>query len=131
MSDQIKIMCANNTHQEIVCHYIEQIQLYIDEITKKDEDYDIFINVLRELVEKSNKDVIFSFLGGEFREKWLNQLPMTVYYAVLGYMHLIQVDLVDFIDTIEKLNELVNETLDELMFVNVDNGDSYYHINLN
>ena len=82
-------------------------------------------------MEKSNKDAIFSFLGGDYKEKWLNQLPMTVYYAVLGYTHLIKVDLIDFIDTVEKLNELLSETLDDLMFVESDMGDSYYKINLN
>ena len=48
MSEQIKIMCANKTHQEVIVHYIEQIQLYIDDITQKDEDYDLVINVLTE-----------------------------------------------------------------------------------
>jgi hypothetical protein len=131
MCSEIKILCANRTHQEIICHYIEQIQLYIDEITKKDEDFDVFINVLQELIEKSNKDAIFSFLGGDYKENWLNQLPMTIYYAVVGYMHIIDVSLLDLIDTTEKLNNLVSETLEDLMFVETDKGDSYYKINLN
>ena len=101
MSEQIKIMCANKTHQEVIVHYIEQIQLYIDDITQKDEDYDVFINVLTELVEKSNKNVIFSFLGGEYTKAWLTELPTTIYYAVVGYMHLIEVSLFDLIDTTE------------------------------
>jgi hypothetical protein len=133
MSEDIEIMCANKTHQFIIVHFLEQIQQYIDEITEKDEDYDIFINVLQELVRKSNEDVIFSFLGADYTEKWINQLPMTVYYAVVGYMHLIDVSLMDLIDTTEKLNNLVGETLENLEFVRIDNrmGDSYYKINLN
>jgi hypothetical protein len=133
MNEDIEIMCANKTHQFIIVHFLEQIQQYIDEITEKDEDYDIFINVLQELVRKSNEDVIFSFLGADYTEKWINQLPMTVYYAVVGYMHLIDVSLMDLIDTTEKLNNLVGETLENLEFVRIDNrmGDSYYKINLN
>ncbi|MBV20063.1 MAG: hypothetical protein CL870_03080 [Cytophagia bacterium] len=131
MNRKIKILCANKTHQEIICHYIEQIQLYIDEITKRDEDFDVFINVLTELVQKSNKDAIFSFLGEDYKENWLNQLPMTIYYAVIGYMHLIEVSLLDLIDTTEKLNNLVSETLEDLDFLEVDNSDSYFKINLN
>ena len=130
MSEQIKIMCANKTHQEVIVHYIEQIQLYIDDITQKDEDYDVFINVLTELVEKSNKNVIFSFLGGEYTKAWLTELPTTIYYAVVGYMHLIEVSLLDLIDTTEKLNYLVSETLRELEDIE-DLNDNFYKINLN
>ena len=133
MCEDIKLMCANRTHQHVIVHFIEQIQLYIDEITENDEDFEMFSNVLRELIEKSNKNVIFSFLGGEFTEKWIFELPMTIYYAVVGYMHLIQVSLMDLIDTTEKLNNLVNETFDNLEFVRIDSrkGDSYYKVNLN
>lgn len=133
MNEDIEIMCANKTHELIIVYFLEQIQIYIDDITEKDNDYDIFMNVLRELVEKSNEDVILSFLGADYAEKWINQLPMTVYYAVIGYMHLIQVGLHDLIDTTEKLNNLVNETMLDLEFVSVDRveGANYYKINLN
>ena len=58
---------------------------------------------------------------------------MTVYYAVVGYMHLIQVDLHDLIDTTEKLNNLIGETMMDLEFVSVDaaEGDTYYKVCLN
>ena len=127
MSFETKIMCANKTHQGIITYFLEQIQNYIDEITEDDLDFDIFLNVLQELIRKSNEDVIFAFLGAEHEERWLKSLPMTVYYAVIGYMHLISVDL---IDTTEKLNNLVNKTLDELELIN-DSGKDYYKIYLN
>tara|TARA_Y100000401_G_C8315671_1_gene222254 strand:+ start:927 stop:1325 length:399 start_codon:yes stop_codon:yes gene_type:complete len=131
--NDIKVMCVNKTHEYIIVHFLEQIQLYIDDITDKDEDFDVFSNVLRELVAKSNNNVIFSFLGGHFTEDWINQLPMTVYYAVVGYMHLIRVDLHDLIDTTEKLNSLIGETMMDLEFVSVDaaEGDTYYKVCLN
>lgn len=133
MNEDIQIMCANKTHELIIVYFLEQIQIYIDDITEKDNDYDVFMNVLRELVEKSNEDVILSFLGEDYAEKWINQLPMTVYYAVIGYMHLIEIGLHDLIDTTEKLNNLVNETMLDLEFVSVDRveGANYYKINLN
>lgn len=130
MSFETKIMCANKTHQGIITYFLEQIQNYIDEITEDDLDFDIFLNVLQELIRKSNEDVIFAFLGAEHEERWLKSLPMTVYYAVIGYMHLISVDLMVLIDTTEKLNNLVNETLDELELIN-DSGKDYYKIYLN
>lgn len=130
MSENIKLMCVNDEHQFIIVHFLEQIQQYVDEITKDDDDYDVFLNVLIELIAKSNENVIFSFLGGDYTEKWLNELPTTVYFAVVGYMHLIDVSLIDLIDTTEKLNNLVADTIDELQ--NMENyGDSYYKINLN
>ena len=126
-------MCANDHHQKVIVHFFEQIQNYVDEITEDDEDFVVFINVLMELVEKSNEDVIFSFLGGDYREKWLKSLPMMVYYSVVGFMHMIDVSLFDLIDTTEKLNNLVNETLDSLEDVNDmgDFGDNYYKTCLN
>lgn len=130
MDENVKIMCVNDKHELIIVYFLEQIQQYIDEITKDDEDYDVFLNVLVELIAKSNENVIFSFLGSDYTEKWLSELPMTVYFAVVGYMHLIDVSLHDLIDTTEKLNNLVNETMDELQNVE-DFGDSYYKINLN
>jgi hypothetical protein len=72
-------------------------------------------------------------LGGDYREKWLKGLPMMVYYAVVGYMHMIDVSLLDLIDTTERLNNLVNETLDSLDEIDdIGNfGENYYKINLN
>ena len=133
MCENVKIMCANKDHQEIICHFIEQIKLYMDEITENDEDFNVFMNVLHELIEKSNQSVIFSFLGGKFTEKWINELPTTIYYAVIGYMHLIDVSLIDLIDTVEKLNNLVADTMDNLEYIRIDTKmeDSYYKINLN
>ena len=133
MDYQMKIMCANNKHELVIVHFIEQIQDYIDRITENDEDFVVFINVLKELVKKSNEDAIFSFLGGDYREKWLKGLPMMVYYAVVGYMHMIDVSLLDLIDTTERLNNLVNETLDSLDEIDdIGNfGENYYKINLN
>jgi hypothetical protein len=130
MDENVKIMCVNDKHELVIVYFLEQIQQYVDEITENDEDFDVFLNVLIELIAKSNENVIFSFLGAEYTEKWLSELPMTVYFAVVGYMHLIDVSLMDLIDTTEKLNNLVNETLDELQNVE-DFGDSYYKINLN
>ena len=130
MDENVKIMCVNDKHELIIVYFLEQIQHYVDEITEHDEDFEVFLNVLIELIAKSNENVIFSFLGAEYTEKWLSELPMTVYFAVVGYMHLIDVSLMDLIDTTEKLNNLVNETLDELQNVE-DFGDSYYKINLN
>tara|TARA_R100000781_G_C4076408_1_gene126241 strand:- start:599 stop:1027 length:429 start_codon:yes stop_codon:yes gene_type:complete len=130
MDENVKIMCVNDKHELIIVYFLEQIQQYVDEITEHDEDFEVFLNVLIELIAKSNENVIFSFLGAEYTEKWLSELPMTVYFAVVGYMHLIDVSLMDLIDTTEKLNNLVNETLDELQNVE-DFGDSYYKINLN
>ena len=130
MDENVKIMCVNDKHELVIVYFLEQIQQYVDEITENDEDFDVFLNVLIELIAKSNENVIFSFLGAEYTEKWLSELPMTVYLAVVGYMHLIDVSLMDLIDTTEKLNNLVNETLDELQNVE-DFGDSYYKINLN
>tara|TARA_R100000482_G_scaffold124933_2_gene80044 strand:+ start:3339 stop:3719 length:381 start_codon:yes stop_codon:yes gene_type:complete len=126
-------MCANNRHELVIVHFIEQIQDYIDKITKNDEDFVVFINVLSELVRKSNEDVIFSFLGGDYQEKWLKGLPMMIYYAVVGYMHMIDVSLLNLIDTTEKLNNLLNETLDsiDLIIDYEDFDDNYYKINLN
>lgn len=133
MDYQIKIMCANSEHELVIVHFIEQIQDYMDRITKDDKDFVVFINVLRELVEKSNEDVIFSFLGGDYQEKWLKGLPMMIYYAVVGYMHMIDVSLLNLIDTTEKLNNLVNETLDsiDLIIDYEDFDDNYYKVNLN
>jgi|TARA_R100000479_G_scaffold91886_2_gene45283 hypothetical protein len=133
MDYKIKIMCANNRHELVIVHFIEQIQDYIDKITKNDEDFVVFINVLSELVRKSNEDVIFSFLGGDYQEKWLKGLPMMIYYAVVGYMHMIDVSLLNLIDTTEKLNNLLNETLDsiDLIIDYEDFDDNYYKINLN
>lgn len=125
MNERIKIVVANDSHHLAIVHFLEQIQVYMDEITKDDEDYLVFVNVLTELIEKSNNEVIFSFLGGDYADKWINQLPMTVYYAVVGYMHLIDVDLMDLIDTTEKLNNLVNETFDKLD--NVHFFEKTYH----
>ena len=130
MDENVKIMCVNDKHELIIVYFLEQIQHYVDEITEHDEDFEVFLNVLIELIAKSNENVIFSFLGAEYTEKWLSELPMTIYFAVVGYMHLIDVSLMDLIDTTEKLNNLVNETLDELQNVE-DFGDSYYKINLN
>ena len=130
MEDKVKIMCVNEVHQDSIVYFLEQIQLYVDEITKKDEDFDVFLNVLEELIRKSNENVIFSFLGGDYTKKWLTELPMNVYYAVIGYMSLIKVGLCDLINTTEKINNLVNETLDELEYVE-DSGNSYYKIYLN
>ena len=133
MDYKIKIMCANSEHELVIVHFIEQIQDYIDKITKDDKDFVVFINVLKELVEKSNEDVIFSFLGADYQEKWLKGLPMMIYYAVVGYMHMIDVSLLNLIDTTEKLNNLVNETLDsiDLIIDYEDFDDNYYKINLN
>ena len=123
-------MCINEEHELILVHFLEQIQGYMDEITEDDEDYDVFLNVLRELIDKSNKSVIFFFLGEDYAQKWIQELPTTIYYAVVGYMHLIQVGLMELIDTTEKLNNLVGETLELLDDVQ-DSGASYYNINLN
>lgn len=123
-------MCINEEHELILVHFLEQIQGYMDEITEDDEDYDIFLNVLGELIDKSNKSVIFSFLGEDYAQKWIQELPTTVYFAVVGYMHLTQVGLMELIDTTEKLNNLVGETL-ELLDEVQDSGTSYYNINLN
>jgi len=123
-------MCANQGHKTVLVHFLEQIQNYIDEITENDEDFEMFLNVLEELIEKSNDDVVFSFLGGEYTEKWMKTLPMTVYYAVIGYMHMIDVTLLDLIDTTERLNNLVNETLDSLDYIDCS-GDDYHKICLN
>ena len=84
-------------------------------------------------MQKSNEEVVFSFLGADYREKWLKGLPMMIYYAVVGYMHMIDVSLLDLIDTTEKLNTLVNETLDEIDYIDEmdDFGGDYYKINLN
>ena len=133
MDYQIKIMCANSEHELVIVHFIEQIQDYMDRITKDDKDFVVSINVLRELVKKSNEDVIFSFLGGDYQEKWLKGLPMMIYYAVVGYMHMIDVSLLNLIDTTEKLNNLVNETLDsiDLIIDYEDFDDNYYKVNLN
>ena len=130
MIETTKIMCINEEHELILVHFLEQIQGYMDEITEDDEDYDVFLNVLRELIDKSNKSVIFSFLGEDYAQKWIQELPTTIYYAVVGYMHLIQVGLMELIDTTEKLNNLVGETLELLDDVQ-DSGASYYNINLN
>ena len=130
MIETTKIMCINEEHELILVHFLEQIQGYMDEITEDDEDYDVFLNVLRELIDKSNKSVIFFFLGEDYAQKWIQELPTTIYYAVVGYMHLIQVGLMELIDTTEKLNNLVGETLELLDDVQ-DSGASYYNINLN
>ena len=130
MCGEIKIMCANRRHQEVIVHFLEQIQLYVDEITKDDEDFVVFINVLEELVRKSNKNVIFSFLGGNFTQDWMSELPTTVYYAVVGYMHLIQVGLHDLMDTTEKINNLVGDTLFEIENME-EQENTYYEIYLN
>ena len=130
MIETTKVMCINEEHELILVHFLEQIQGYMDEITEDDEDYDIFLNVLGELIDKSNKSVIFSFLGEDYAQKWIQELPTTVYFAVVGYMHLTQVGLMELIDTTEKLNNLVGETL-ELLDEVQDSGTSYYNINLN
>tara|TARA_R110002020_G_scaffold290128_2_gene505582 strand:- start:17771 stop:18163 length:393 start_codon:yes stop_codon:yes gene_type:complete len=130
MEDKVEIMCVNKRHQFVITHFLEQAQQYVDEITINDEDFDIFLNVLMELIAKSNENVIFSFLGGEYTDKWLKELPMTVYFAVVGYMHLIDVSLFDLIDTTERLNNLVSETLNELENIENDNN-TYYKIHLN
>ena len=114
MGGKIKIMCIDKQHQGVISHFLEEIQMYIDEITNSDDDFDIFVNVLQELVKKHNENMIFSFLGTEREKEWLMELPRTVYFAVIGYMYLIRVDLCDLMDTIEKVNNLVNETLDEI-----------------
>ena len=62
MIETTKVMCINEEHELILVHFLEQIQGYMDEITEDDEDYDIFLNVLGELIDKSNKSVIFSFV---------------------------------------------------------------------
>ena len=105
--NNVQITCVNEQHKVVIVHFLEQIQLYVDEITHNDEDYDVFLNVLIELIRKSNENVIFSFLGEEYLDRWVSELPMTVYYAVVGYMHIIEVNFMDFIDTTDKLNILV------------------------
>ena len=114
MDGKVKILCLDKKHQGVLFNFLEEIQTYIDEITQNDDDFDIFLNVLQELIRKHNENVVFSFLGAEKEKEWLMELPRMVYFAVIGYMHLIKVDLCDLMDTVEKVNNLVNETLDEI-----------------
>ena len=133
MDYNIKIMCANDDHEKVIVYFFEQIQNYVDEITENDEDFLVFINVMKELVEKSNKEAILSFVGDDYKDQWLKGLPMTVYYAVVGFMHMIDVSLLELIDTTEKLNNLVNETIDSIQDIEDEDNinDNYYKIHLN
>jgi predicted transglutaminase-like cysteine proteinase len=131
MDGKVKILCLDKKHQGVLFNFLEEIQTYVDEITQNDDDFDIFLNVLEELIRKHNENVVFSFLDRKREEKWLKQLPNMVYWAVIGYMYLIKVDLCDLMDTIEKVNNLVNETLDKIEDMNISGPFHTIKIGLN
>ena len=106
--------------------FLSDIQSIIDNATKRDEDYDSFLNVLANIILHHNESGEMAYKDTIFRNNWLYNLPSMIYWASIGYVSVLPGKNDDITVTATKLAirlAEVNESIGRMILCNPNFDD--------
>lgn len=115
MGRYVDIYCLNKRHSKIVCGFLRDLEVIINDATYYDEDFKGFKEVMEKFIFFHNELGISAAIGDVDYENWYLSLPNNVYWATIGYFASVQCKEEDDLDEFkEEVFSLIYRTINKL-----------------